>query len=74
MKLGDLLRFIDSSITLETMGVKEKYESKLALTQERMNCMVKSIITEEDSLLIILDEPKNANTLDKFEYCFESGM
>ena len=54
MKLRDLLKFVDSSLTLETMGVKERHESKSALTQEQMNCMVKSIETDEGNLLIRL--------------------
>jgi len=74
MKLRDLLKFVDSSLTLETMGVKERHESKSALTQEQMNCMVKSIETDEGNLLIRLVDPKQTNALEQYEYCFECGM
>lgn len=74
MKLKDLLKFVDTSLTLETLGVKEKLDSKAALTQEQMNCMVKSIATDEGNLLIKLVDPKQTSALEQFEYCFECGM
>lgn len=74
MHLRDLLKFIDTSLTLETMGVKEKLNSKSDLSQEQMNCMVKSIEAYEGNLLIKLVNPKETNALEQFEYCFECGM
>lgn len=73
MKLKDLLKFVDSSLTLEIMGTKEKHDSKAALTEEKMNCLVKSIETDDGELLIKLDAPKQ-NQLEQFDYCFECGM
>jgi len=74
MKLKDLLKFVDSSLTLETQGVKETHDSKTALSQDQMNCMVKSIETDGGNLLIKLVEPTKPNALEQFEYCFECGM
>lgn len=74
MKLKDLLKFVDTGLTLETRGVKVKHESKSALTQEQMNCMVTSIETDEGNLLIKLIDPKQTSALEQFEYCFECGM
>ncbi len=74
MKLKDLLKFVDTSLTVESMGVKEKLDSKSAPTQEQMNSMVKSIEIEEGSLLIKLVDPKQTCALEEFNYCFECGM
>ncbi|RJR28194.1 hypothetical protein C4561_00350 [candidate division WWE3 bacterium] len=74
MKLRELLAVIDSSITLEIADVKEKYDSKSALPQERMNYIVKSIKADNNSPLIILGEPKKVATLEELGYSFETGM
>lgn len=74
MKLRDFLKFSDSSLTTEILGVKEKHESKAVLTRDKMDCLIKSIEIDEGELLIKLDEPKKNNQLEKSEYSFECGM
>jgi hypothetical protein len=74
MKLRELLTVIDSSITLEIEGIKEKYDSESALLDELMNYTVKSIKTANNSILIVLDESKEIETLEELDYSFEAGM
>lgn len=74
MKLKELLKIIDSDITLEIEGIKEKYDSKSVLLKEQMNYIVKSIKNENNSILIILDEPKKVESLEKLGSSFETGM
>ena len=74
MKLRELLPVIESSITIEIADVKEKYDSKSDLSQERMNYIVKTIKVDNGNLLIALDEPKKVASLEELGYSFETGM
>jgi hypothetical protein len=74
MKLRELLTVIDSSITIEIAGIKGKYASESALLEEWMNYIVKSIKTDNNSILIVLDESKEIETLEELNYSFEAGM
>ena len=74
MKLRELLAVIDSSITIEIAGIKEKYASKAALPEEHMNYTVKSIKTDNNNILVTLNKPKNLETLEELGYSFEAGV
>lgn len=74
MKLIELLALIDSVIVLEISGKKEIYYSKSAIPEELMNHIVKSINSENNSILIILSEPTKPKNLEDLGYSFESGM
>ncbi len=74
MKLRELLPLIESSITIELEGVKEKYDSRSDFPQDRMDHVVRMIEAYNGSLLITLDEPKKAAGLEELGYRFESGM
>ena len=74
MKLKEVLAVIDSAIVLELADEKETYDSKSAIPEERMNQIVKSIKPVGNSILIILDEPQRAKTLEELGYSFEAGM
>jgi len=74
MKLKELLKVIDSELTIEIANIKEKYNSKLDIKEEQMNYMVKTIKTDNNSILIILDEFKKVGNLEELNYSFEAGM
>jgi len=74
MKLIELLTVIDSAIVLEIANVKETYDSKSTIPEERMNFIVQSIQPANNELLVVLGEPKKAKTLEELGYSFESGM
>jgi len=74
MKLRELLSIVDSRITLETSGEKEKYETKLDIPDARMNFEVKTIEACNNSLVIKLDKPKKVPTLEELGYSFEVGF
>jgi hypothetical protein len=74
MKLKELLKVIESRITLEIAGVKEKYDSKLDVKKDQMDYIVKSIKTDNNGILIVLEESSKVETLEDLNYSFESGM
>ena len=74
MNLKEILTVIDSPLVLEIANEKETYDSKSAIPEERMNFIVQSIQAANKGILIILDEPQKARTLEELGYNFEAGM
>ena len=74
MKLKELLKVIDSELTIEIAGIKEKYDFKLDLKEEQMNYIVRVIKADNNGILIVLDESKKVRTLEELNYSFENGM
>ncbi|MFA5330699.1 MAG: hypothetical protein WC384_23100 [Prolixibacteraceae bacterium] len=74
MKLKEVLAVIDSPIVLELANKKEMYDSKSAIPEELMNRIVKSIRPDNNSILILVEEPPKVKTLEELGYSFEAGM
>jgi hypothetical protein len=74
MNLLQLLTVIDSGITLDIDNVREKYESKEKIPDDRMNYVVRLVKPDNNDILIILDEPKKYKSLEELGYSFEAGM
>ena len=74
MKLKELLEIVDSELTIEISGVKEKHDSKFDIKKEQMDYIVKSIKTDNNGILIVLEEFKKVETLEELNYSFEAGM
>ena len=65
MKLKELLKVIDSELTIEISSVKEKYDSKLGIKEKQMDYIVKSIKTDNNGILIVLDESKTISISER---------
>ena len=74
MRLKELLKVIDSELTIEISDVKEKYDSKLDIKEKQIDYIVKVIKADNNSILIVLDESKKVRTLEELNYSFETGM
>lgn len=74
MNLKEVLTVIDSTLVLEIANEKETYDSKSAIPEERFNFFVQSIQPANKGILIILDEPQKAKTMEELGYSFEAGM
>lgn len=74
MRLRELLKLIDSNITLEIENVKEIYDKKSSIPKERMIDIVKSIKVDKNGILIILNESQKVKSLEELGYGFEMGM
>ena len=74
MKLKELLKVIDSELTIEISDIKENYYSKLDIKEEQMNYIVRVIKAENKGILIVLDESEKVGTLEELNYSFEAGM
>lgn len=74
MKLKEVLAIIDSAIVLNVAGEKEIYGSKTEIQADRMSHIVSSIKAEDNSIVIILEEPPKTKSLEDLGYSFESGM
>ena len=63
MKLKEVLSVIDSVVLLEIADKKERYDSKSAIPEERMNHILKSIHPGNNNIIIVATEPPKAKTL-----------
>lgn len=73
MKLSELLEVIDTHITLEISGLKEKYATKSDISETRMNFEVTKVVVCKGILIVQLVETKNVATIDDPGYSFEVG-
>lgn len=74
MKLKEILPLIKLPVILEKDNKREMYDSSSSIQEERMNHIVKSIKSDNNTILVILGEPINPKTLEELGYSFESGM
>lgn len=74
MKLNEALTVINTSIVLETENKREVFESKSAIPESWMNYVVTSIRPDNRGIIISLESPIKAKTLEELGYSFESGM
>lgn len=74
MRLRVLLPVTDSKITLEIAGVKEEYDSRSAVPEDRMYYVVQSIKGENQRILVKLTKPERVPTLEEQGYSFEVGV
>jgi len=74
MKLSELLKFVDTHITLEISGAKKKYATKADISETCMNFEVTKVGAADGGITVQLAETKKAATLEEQGYSFETGV
>jgi hypothetical protein len=73
MKLIELLKVINSQITLEKSGLEETFINKSDILDEWLKYEVVGISVRDNGIVIKIVEPRKV-ALEKLGYSFEDGM
>ena len=72
MRVKYLIKVIESEFTL--VLPKEEFTSSSAIPDKVMNYDVKSVYTDNDLIIIKIEDSKDVQTLEDLGYSFEVGV
>jgi hypothetical protein len=72
MRVKNLIKVIESGFTL--VLPKEEFTSSSAIPDKVMNYDVKSVYTDNDLIIIKIEDSKDVQTLEDLGYSFEVGV